>query len=69
MTIRLKSPEELASEHVEWLIRLLIPIIRKVGTENFMHGYKHGKESNVRSHTRIRNNKRTSRGTTKRDSC
>jgi len=33
---------ELAEEHVEWLVSFLIPIIRKVGVEEFVHGYKHG---------------------------
>jgi len=33
---------ELAEEHVEWLISFLTPIIRKVGIEEFVHGYKHG---------------------------
>ena len=36
---------KLASEHVEWLIDLLIPIIRRIGIEEFLHGYKHGQES------------------------
>ena len=35
---------ELAEEHVEWLIAFIIPIIRKVGVEEFVHGYKHGKD-------------------------
>ena len=35
---------ELAEEHVEWLISLLIPIICKVGIEEFVHGYKHGRD-------------------------
>ena len=34
----------LASEHVEWLISFLVPIIRKVGIEEFVHGYKHGRD-------------------------
>jgi len=34
---------ELAEEHVEWLISFITPIIRKVGIEEFVHGYKHGK--------------------------
>ena len=35
---------QLAEEHVEWLISLLVPIIRKVGIEEFIHGYKHGRD-------------------------
>ena len=35
---------QLAEEHVEWLISLLILIIRKVGIEEFVHGYKHGRD-------------------------
>jgi len=35
----------LAEEHVEWLISFLIPIIRKVGMEEFIHGYKHGRDA------------------------
>ena len=34
----------LAEEHVEWLISFLVPIIRKVGVEEFVHGYKHGRD-------------------------
>jgi len=33
---------ELAEEHVEWMISFITPIIRKVGIEEFVHGYKHG---------------------------
>jgi len=32
---------QLAEEHVEWLISFLVPIIRKVGVDEFIHGYKH----------------------------
>jgi len=35
---------KLASEHVEWLIELLIPIIRRIGIEEFRHGFGHGYE-------------------------
>ena len=35
---------KLAEAHVEWLIDLLIPIIRRIGIEEFTHGYKHCKE-------------------------
>lgn len=35
---------ELAEDHVEWLISVLIPIIRLIGTEEFIHGYKHCKK-------------------------
>jgi len=34
---------KLAEAHVEWLIDLLIPIIRRIGIEEFIHGYKHGR--------------------------
>ena len=33
---------QLAEEHVEWLVAFIVPIIRKVGVDEFMHGYKHG---------------------------
>ena len=35
---------QLAEEHVEWLITFIVPIIRKVGTDEFVHGYKHGRD-------------------------
>ena len=40
-----KTPRQLAEEHVEWLIDILVPIIRRVGIEEFTHGYKHGQRS------------------------
>ena len=33
---------ELANEHVEWLISFIVPMIRRVGIDEFVHGYKHG---------------------------
>jgi len=39
-----KTVEELAEEHIEWLINLLIPIIMRIGREEFIHGYKHGRK-------------------------
>jgi len=45
----LKTPEQLAKEHADWETELIqtiiIPIIRKVAYDNFLHGYKHGKEA------------------------
>jgi len=35
----------LAEEHVDWLISFIAPIIRKVGIEEFTHGYKHGQDA------------------------
>ena len=35
---------QLAEEHVEWLIAFIVPIIRRVGIEEFIHGYKHGRD-------------------------
>jgi len=43
-----KTVEELADEHVEWLINLLIPIIRRIGKDEFIHGYKHGRKEKRR---------------------
>jgi len=39
---------QLAEEHVDWLISFIIPIIRKVGIEEFMHGYKHGQDAMIK---------------------
>jgi len=36
---------QLAEEHVDWLISFITPIVRKVGVEEFIHGYKHGQDS------------------------
>jgi len=36
---------QLAEEHVDWLISFIVPIIRKVGIEEFAHGYKHGQDA------------------------
>ena len=36
---------KLANDHVEWLLDLLIPIIRRIATEEFLHGFKHGEEA------------------------
>ena len=36
------NPRQLAQEHVEWLIEFIVPIIRRIGIEEFVHGYKHG---------------------------
>ena len=36
----MKTPEELAEEHWEWLQRLL----ERVYKDAFIHGYKHGRE-------------------------
>ena len=33
---------QLAEEHVDWLISFIIPIIHKIGVDEFIHGYKHG---------------------------
>ena len=35
--------QKLAEEHVEWLISFIVPLIRRVGIDEFIHGYKHGK--------------------------
>ena len=35
-------PRQLAEEHVDWLLRILRPIL----VEEFIHGYKHGVEDN-----------------------
>jgi len=35
----------LAEAHVEWLISFIVPIIRRIGVEEFMHGYKHGHDA------------------------
>jgi len=39
-----KSPRQQAEEHVDWLLDFIVPIIRKIGIEEFVHGYKHGQE-------------------------
>ena len=36
--------DDLAERHVEWLMKVIIPIVRIVATEEFIHGYKHGLE-------------------------
>ena len=33
-----------AEDHVDWLISILVPIIRLIAIEEFIHGYKHGVE-------------------------
>ena len=35
--------QKLAEEHVEWLISFIVPLIRRVGVDEFIHGYKHGR--------------------------
>lgn len=35
----------LAEHHVEWLMNLMVPIIKMIAKEEFVHGYKHGLES------------------------
>ncbi len=37
---------QIAEAHVEWLIAFVVPVIRRVGIEEFIHGYKHGVEDN-----------------------
>jgi len=49
---------QLAEEHVDWLISFIAPIIRKVGIEEFIHGYKHGQDS-MRKETENGNSKQT----------
>ena len=34
--------EEMAERHVDWLLDLISPIIRKIAVAEFIHGYKHG---------------------------
>ena len=36
--------KRLAEEHVDWLISCIVPIIRRVGVDEFTHGYKHGQD-------------------------
>lgn len=35
-----KTSNELASEHVDWFLKILRPLL----IEHFIHGYKHGRE-------------------------
>lgn len=36
--------QELADRHVDWLMDMLVPLIKLIAKEEFVHGYKHGLE-------------------------
>jgi len=38
---KLNKSESLAQEHVDWLLKLLRPLL----IEHFIHGYKHGEKT------------------------
>ena len=37
--------QEQAERHVDWLLNLVSPMIRKIAIAEYIHRYKHGKDS------------------------
>ena len=50
MTRPLKTPEQLAKEHWDWIEGVILTEMRltmKLFVDGFVHGYKHGKEDTI----------------------
>ena len=44
MSKKMSDTERKASEHADWFVKTITPIIRLTFFEAFKHGYKHGFE-------------------------
>ena len=59
MTKPLKTPEQLAKEHWDWIEGVILTEMRltmKLFMDGFVHGYKHGrKDGSKQNTTRIQN--------------